>query len=354
MGLAKGWDIGLSLPQILSQSVQDTTGSRGEFVATGGTEVRLNTKIRLLGDDSQGFAFVFSTNFNRIQNNPYTGTNAGPTVNIEAAADTTIKHVALGANVGYRARNPGTKIPGSIANPLKDQLIASVAASYLVSHWNTKIIGEIFASLPAQATNSNDDRSLSSAEALLGAKYDLNTSLALHAGFGGELSQGLASPDWRVYTGLNYTFGPTFKPIVRRSTKVIEPPDNDLLVQLETEQTDQGAFERFRTQAIHFKFDSDEMVGEYAKALDELSKYLRQGFKELVVEGHTDSIGSEIYNDKLSLKRAQAIKRYLVSKYSLDATKITPIGYGERHPIADNGNYQGRQANRRVEFKIRR
>ena len=362
VGLASFWDVGISLPQILSQSVEDTNGARGEFASTGSTEIRLNTKFRLLGDDSHGLALVFSGNFNQIQNNPYSGSGGGPTVNAEVVADTTLGRYAVGGNIGYRMRSPGSKIAGSIANPLGNQYILSAAVSYLTS-FSTKIIGEVFGSLPAESSNEIDRRSLSSAEALLGLKWDINTNLAFHAGGGTELSQGLASPDYRLYTGLNYTFGPVFKslipvashrPVAAPGRVVEERVDEELLQQLTTEQTSTGPVERFRTQSILFEFDSDKMVGNYARVLEELAKFLKGGFKELIVEGHTDSIGSDAYNLKLSGRRANAIKRYMVQKYSFDAKHITAIGYGESRPIADNGNYQGRQLNRRVEFKLRR
>lgn len=359
VGLAKGWDIGISLPHILTQSVEDQTGARGQFAEVGGTEFRLNTKVRLLGDDSGGLAFVLSSNINRIENNPYSGAGAGPTMNFEAVADATINRVALGANLGYRARSPGTKIAGSIANPLKNQLIASGAASIYVPSWDTKFIGEVYGSLPAESSSNDDDnRSLSSAEMLAGVKYDVNTNLALHGGGGMELAQGLASPDWRVYAGLNYTFGPVFKSVAPAPAKKAKPqpeePDDELLQQLADEQTPAGPLERFRTQGILFKFDSDEMVGDFALVLEELAGQLRGGFKELIVEGHTDSIGAATYNERLSNRRAEAIRRYLVSKYQFDSKKISPVGYGETRPIADNGNYQGRRLNRRVDFKVRR
>lgn len=366
VGLTDFWDIGISLPQILRQTVEDQTGARGEFARTGSTEVRLNTKLRAWGDDSRGVALVASINFNQIQNNPYEGNGAGPTTNLEIVGDTTIGRVAIGANAGYRIRSPGTKILGSQGSPLGNQWLLSGAASYLTDY-STKIIGEIFGSFPAEDGNSNDRRSLTSAEALLGLKHDLNTNLALHAGAGTEISQGLASPDWRIYTGLNYTFGPVFRSILPARSKrpqtvttnqngraTTETVDEELLQVLETEQTANGPVERFRTQAILFEFDSDKMVGNYARVLEELSIYLRRGFKELIIEGHTDSIGSDAYNAKLSDRRANAIKRYLMQKYGFKAESITAIGYGERRPIADNGNYQGRQLNRRVEFKLRR
>ncbi|RYZ77423.1 MAG: OmpA family protein, partial [Proteobacteria bacterium] len=60
------------------------------------------------------------------------------------------------------------------------------------------------------------------------------------------------------------------------------------------------------------------------------------------------------YNLDLSRKRAEAIRTYLTTEEQIPNEKITAIGYGEERPVADNGNFQGRQANRRVEFLITR
>lgn len=350
VGLMQGWDIGISLPQVLMQSVEDQTGARGEFASVGSTEVRLNSKIRLHGDDSGGVAFVASVNFNRIEDNPYAGSGAGPTTNLEIAADTTIENVAVGANAGYRIRQPGTRLAGSNVAPLGNQLLASVAASYLLPS-STKIIGEIFTSFPAQSQNQDSDRTLTSAEFLVGLKQDVTTNLAFHAGGGTEVAQGLASPDWRVYAGLNYTFGPLFESVGSAARSSAIAPQDKFLVPVATDVPNQ---ERFRTQKILFAFDSDKMVGNFEPALAELASHLKSGFQELIVEGHTDSVGAAAYNEKLSLRRAEAIKRHLSSKYGIDAKKVRAIGYGETRPIADNGNYQGRQENRRVDFEIKR
>ena len=208
LGLMKNWDIGFSAPQILNQNVHDTSSARGEFAQTGSTEFRLNSKVRLLGDDSYGVAVIGTVNFNQVEDNPWIGRNAGPTFDAEVAADTTVGKIAYAANVGYRFRNPGTAIPNAVIQPLGNQIIASVAASYLVTDWNTKFIGEIFGSAPGQSSNDDGNRSLESLEALAGIKHDINTNLAFHAGGGAGLIQGVASPNWRVYTGINYTFGP--------------------------------------------------------------------------------------------------------------------------------------------------
>jgi outer membrane protein OmpA-like peptidoglycan-associated protein len=71
----------------------------------------------------------------------------------------------------------------------------------------------------------------------------------------------------------------------------------------------------------------------------------------LLVEGHTDSTGSEDYNLKLSEKRAMAIQNELISQ-NVDPARIQIIGFGEAKPIADNNTESGRQLNRRVEVVI--
>lgn len=72
---------------------------------------------------------------------------------------------------------------------------------------------------------------------------------------------------------------------------------------------------------------------------------------QLRVEGHTDSRGAEVYNQRLSEDRAKAVKQYLV-KAGINGTRITAIGYGESRPIASNDTSDGQNRNRRVELKI--
>ena len=108
---------------------------------------------------------------------------------------------------------------------------------------------------------------------------------------------------------------------------------------------------------ILFEFDSDQrMVGSSKQTIEDLAKYLvlPPMYSKLVITGHTDSLGAAEYNDRLSLNRANTIKRWLVSQHKLDPAKIFSEGRGEREPVASNANFQGRQLNRRVEFRIYR
>jgi OmpA-OmpF porin, OOP family len=69
------------------------------------------------------------------------------------------------------------------------------------------------------------------------------------------------------------------------------------------------------------------------------------------IEGHTDSVGSERYNQRLSQLRSNAIRKFLVDR-GVDGARLEAIGFGEATPIADNKTAEGRAKNRRVEFNI--
>jgi OOP family OmpA-OmpF porin len=101
-------------------------------------------------------------------------------------------------------------------------------------------------------------------------------------------------------------------------------------------------------------FDFDKSVlkpGGKAK-LDEIVGLLPGIDLEVIVAvGHTDSIGTEAYNQKLSERRANAVKAYLVSK-GVDAGRVYTEGKGELQPVADNQTREGRAKNRRVEVEV--
>jgi outer membrane protein OmpA-like peptidoglycan-associated protein len=70
------------------------------------------------------------------------------------------------------------------------------------------------------------------------------------------------------------------------------------------------------------------------------------------IGGHTDSGGSEVANQKISEKRAESVKKYLMDKFNISGNRMVVKGYGSKKPIADNSTKEGRAKNRRVEFKV--
>ena len=210
VGILPNWDAGISLPFAVA-STTSVNVNVPVFEKTGMNEVRLNTKYRLSGNNSGGTALVGSVSYNLIENNPFAGAKAGPTYNLEFAYDTTINNkTALGLNLGYRFRNPGTQIAGVPFQPFDDQWIASIGVSQLLEKYDTKLIGELLTSAPAKQVPFDAKRSQSVAEILLGVKHDLNREMALHGGLGTEVINSTDSPAYRIYVGLNYTIGPVF------------------------------------------------------------------------------------------------------------------------------------------------
>jgi OOP family OmpA-OmpF porin len=101
-----------------------------------------------------------------------------------------------------------------------------------------------------------------------------------------------------------------------------------------------------------FDFDKSVIKPDGKAKLDDLvSKVKAINLEVIIAVGHTDSVGSDAYNQKLSLRRAQAVKAYLVSK-GIDKTRIYTEGKGEKQPVADNKTKEGRAKNRRVEIEV--
>jgi OOP family OmpA-OmpF porin len=101
-----------------------------------------------------------------------------------------------------------------------------------------------------------------------------------------------------------------------------------------------------------FDFDKAVLKPEAKTKLDDLvSKTKEINLEVIIAVGHTDSVGTDAYNDKLSVRRAESIKAYLTSK-GLEANRVYTEGKGERQPVADNKTAEGRAKNRRVEIEV--
>lgn len=105
---------------------------------------------------------------------------------------------------------------------------------------------------------------------------------------------------------------------------------------------------------VYFNFDQTTVRPESQSALDEVGQILAERTDLLVeIQGHTDGIGDEAFNLRLSQARADAVLAYLTGRYPGLASRLTAVGMGESQPLADNGFVEGRQENRRVEFVVR-
>lgn len=104
---------------------------------------------------------------------------------------------------------------------------------------------------------------------------------------------------------------------------------------------------QFKTGSAVILKASDDLLGQVAAVMTEHPEILK-----IEVQGHTDNRGGKKYNQRLSNKRAAAVVKWLVQRGHIDAGRLSSHGYGMDEPIADNGTPDGRQKNRRVQFKI--
>jgi OOP family OmpA-OmpF porin len=107
-----------------------------------------------------------------------------------------------------------------------------------------------------------------------------------------------------------------------------------------------------KVKNVEFVFAQDKLTQNGKKTINEVYEILRK-YENVKIEigGHTDSTGTQKNNKYLSQNRAEAIKRYLISK-GIKSERLQAVGYGERKPLVKNSSSKNRQINRRVEFKI--
>lgn len=156
--------------------------------------------------------------------------------------------------------------------------------------------------------------------------------LGVTLGGGAGVTRGVGAPQAHVLVGVTY---PTPKVVHVRGPEV--KIEEKIVI----------------TQKIHFAFNSASVRAISYPILDDVVSILvaNPHITRVQVEGHTDFIGGDAYNVRLSQRRADAVVQYLVNK-GIARDRLAPVGYGESRPIADNNTDEGRAKNRRTEFTI--
>ncbi|MET4895780.1 OmpA family protein [Sphingomonadaceae bacterium jetA1] len=164
---------------------------------------------------------------------------------------------------------------------------------------------------------------------LVGGRHD-RTEKILGAGIGGLAGAGIGAYMDKQERDLRARTAGTDVQVVRQG--------DDLLLNLPS--------------GITFAYDSSTVQPQFRQTLDQVSDVLSQ-YKQTYIDvyGHTDSTGSDSYNQALSERRAVAVADYLTSR-GVQAARIGTRGFGKTQPIASNDTDAGRAANRRVEIKI--
>ncbi len=120
----------------------------------------------------------------------------------------------------------------------------------------------------------------------------------------------------------------------------------------EVERVGEGIRVTMKENMVNFGFDSSELTSSAKSNLDKLAEVLKNNpDTNINIYGHTDSKGTEAYNQSLSERRAASVRSYLISK-GVASSRVMTMGVGENEPIATNDTDAGRAENRRVEFAI--
>ena len=128
--------------------------------------------------------------------------------------------------------------------------------------------------------------------------------------------------------------------------EIVQAPEPEPLVKISADKIE-------ILQKVQFETGSDEIREVSFALLDEVAATLNDNpdITQISVEGHTDTVGGASLNRRLSKARAKSVVRYLEGQ-GVDSQRLQAEGYGPDQPIADNDSDQGREQNRRVEFKI--
>jgi outer membrane protein OmpA-like peptidoglycan-associated protein len=140
---------------------------------------------------------------------------------------------------------------------------------------------------------------------------------------------------------------------IEEAAEIVEKAEEVL-----AEETKQEEMRMYKVKPIFFRFDSYELSSNAIEKLDEIAEVMKSYEQiKLEIQGHTDAMGPDVYNQYLSEKRAESVKNYLVSK-GVSESRLTTIGLSESLPAAINSNpdgsdnFLGRKLNRRVEFEL--
>lgn len=176
---------------------------------------------------------------------------------------------------------------------------------------------------------------------------------AIGAGAGGAIGGVIGSRSDNTAVGaiIGATIGGAAGALIgRHMDKQAEELQRDL-ENAEVERVGEGIKITFDSGLL-FAVDSENINASTEENLMNLSGTLNEyEDTEILIEGHTDATGPADYNEKLSERRSESVRRFLVAQ-GVDPSRMTSMGYGEMQPIADNETPGGKQANRRVEIAI--
>lgn len=241
-------------------------------------------------------------------------------------------------NIGYQYLKRNNYFVGNADATIGSLLLFGVGTNVNLGK-GFSVIGE--GAVETVASNAFSSTRQTPMTLLAGVRYTLQNGplqgFQITAAGGSGVSKGVGAPK-----------GETVLSIAYRRPNVVA------LSELTPSLVDARADEKILiTQKIHFEFAKSIIRPISYPILDDvvLLLNLNPQIRKIQVEGHTDAIGGDAGNQRLSENRARAVRAYLVSK-GIAADRLVAVGYGRSRPIADNSTAEGRAKNRRTEFTV--
>ncbi|CAB5537710.1 OmpA family protein [Stutzerimonas stutzeri] len=198
-----------------------------------------------------------------------------------------------------------------------------------------------------QADRGGRDRS-TFANVGTGLKYYFTENFFAKASVDGMYNIDADEGEWMAGVGVGLNFGGG-----ARQVAAVEPTPEPAPAPI-VDNEPEPAPEVVRVELdVKFDFDKSRVREESYSDIKNLADFMQQYPQTTtVVEGHTDSVGTDQYNQRLSERRAEAVRNVLVNEYGVQGNRVNSVGYGESRPVADNSTEEGRQINRRVEAEV--
>jgi outer membrane protein OmpA-like peptidoglycan-associated protein len=241
--------------------------------------------------------------------------------------------VSLALNVGYLSRDKITDVGGNV---IDDQFLASLGLSVDLIKEKFKLIGE--AETATVVDNFFSQRRTTPTEARVGFRYTWMNNHDINVGSGFGLTNGIGSPDYRIFAGYTYTKRPVAE------VAVSQPPVSEIEVGDEITVGDK----------IYFEFDKAVVRDISQPTLDKVAAFLKAHpeVTKIRISGYTCDLGTDSYNLKLSQRRAKAVEDYLIGQ-EIDPSRMGSVqGFGEADPLVPNIDEMHREQNRRVQIFV--
>ena len=179
-----------------------------------------------------------------------------------------------------------------------------------------------------------------------GAKYYFTENVFAKASVDGMHGFDNHQSEWMAGVGVGVNFGGRGAPVAAPVEPAPAPVEPVVYEEVEAEPV--------RVELdVKFDFDKANVKQDSYSDIENLAEFMKQYPQTATtVEGHTDATGNAAYNQKLSERRAGAVRDTLVNQFGVESSRINAVGYGKERPVADNATSEGRAINRRVEASV--